>query len=137
MNRMKVRNLIPYLIGGGLCGGSCYIPNTRHCYRVLLAFVIPFGNGDKKSTSILQHFYINLSAFLYFHICLGQYSNCCLNIANPLHYSIGILGLIVGKPLGIYLLAFLAVSAGYVTSRLNLENGHWRRIFWVELGQYS
>jgi Na+/H+ antiporter NhaA len=56
---------------------------------------------------------------------------------KPLHYSIGILGLIVGKPLGIYLLAFLAVSAGYVTSRLNLENGHWRRIFWVELGQYS
>jgi NhaA family Na+:H+ antiporter len=39
------------------------------------------------------------------------------NIAETLsqHYSIGIaLGLIVGKPLGIYLFSFLAVSAGYV-----------------------
>src|SRR6478735_6943 len=57
LNRLKVRNLIPYLLGG--------IPMWYFMQQsgvhptitgVLLAFAIPFGNGDEKSTSyILQH----------------------------------------------------------------------------------
>jgi NhaA family Na+:H+ antiporter len=84
---------------------------------VLLAFVIPFGNGDKDSTSsVLQHFlhkpvgFLILSSFALANTAIVS-SNIGETIAQ--HYSIGIaLGLIVGKPLGIYLFSLLAVSLG-------------------------
>ena len=57
-NRLKVRNLIPFLLGGFamwyfMLNSGVHATITG----VLLAFAIPFGNGDEKSTSyILQHF---------------------------------------------------------------------------------
>ena len=75
---------------------------------VLLAFAIPFGNGDEKSSSyILQHFLHKPVAFVILPIFALANTAIVLegDISTVLtqNYSIGIaLGLIVGKPLGIF-----------------------------------
>ncbi len=119
MNRLKVRNLIPYLIGG-VAMWYFMLNSGVHATitGVLLAFAIPFGNGDEKSTSyILQHFlhkpvaFIILPVFALANTAIALSSNIGETLTQ--HYSLGIaLGLIVGKPLGIFLLSFLAVTFG-------------------------
>lgn len=120
LNRLKVRNLIPYLIGGVIMWWFMLHSGIHATVTgVLLAFVIPFGNGDKKSTSYqLQSFLHKPVGF--FILPLFALANTAIvisgNIGETLaqHYSLGIaLGLIVGKPLGIFLFSFLAVSAGF------------------------
>jgi NhaA family Na+:H+ antiporter len=119
MNRLKVKNLIVYLVGG-VAMWYFMLNSGVHATitGVLLAFVIPFGNGDEKSGSyILQHFLHKPVAFII--LPLFALANTAIvlssNIGETLtqHYSIGIaLGLIVGKPLGIFLLSFVAVKLG-------------------------
>ena len=85
---------------------------------VLLAFVIPFGNGDEKSPSYkLQHFLHKPVAFIIMPIfalantgiALTGYWTEGLVTSN----SLGIFtGLFVGKPLGIALFSFLAIKIG-------------------------
>jgi len=117
LNRMKVRSVIPYLIGGFamwyfMLNSGVHATITG----VLLAFAIPFGSSDEKSTSyVLQHFLHKPVAF--FILPLFALANTAIifsgNLAQTLseNYSLGIaLGLIVGKPLGIFILTYLAVS---------------------------
>lgn len=118
-NRLKIRNLIPYLIGG-IAMWYFMLNSGVHATitGVLLAFAIPFGNADEKSTSyILQHFLHKPVAFIILPIFALANTAIILNgnIGQTLteNYSLGIaLGLIVGKPLGIFLLTFLAVIFG-------------------------
>ncbi len=118
-NRLKVRNLIPYLIGG-LAMWYFMLNSGVHATitGVLLAFAIPFSNGDEKSTSyILQHSLHKPVAFIILPIF--ALANTAFVLSSDIgqtltqDYSIGIaLGLIVGKPLGIFLFTFLAVTFG-------------------------
>jgi NhaA family Na+:H+ antiporter len=119
LNRLKVRNLIPYLIGGVVMWYFMLNSGVHATITgVLLAFAIPFGNGNKKSTSfILQHFLHKPVAFIILPIF--ALANTAIILSSNMgeilteHYSIGIaLGLIVGKPLGIFALSFLAVQVG-------------------------
>jgi NhaA family Na+:H+ antiporter len=119
LNRMKIKSLIPYIIGGVIMWWFMLHSGIHATVTgVLLAFVIPFGNGDKNSTSsILQHFlhkpvgFLILPLFALANTAIVISSNIGETIAQ--NYSIGIaLGLIVGKPLGIYLFSLLAVSVG-------------------------
>ena len=119
LNRLKVRNLIPYLIGGILMWYFMLHSGVHATITgVLLAFAVPFGNGDKKSTSyILQHLLHKPVAF--FILPLFALANTAISINGDLgeivtqHYSIGIAtGLIVGKPLGIFALSLLVVRMG-------------------------
>jgi NhaA family Na+:H+ antiporter len=85
---------------------------------VLLAFAVPFGNGDEKSTSyILQHFLHKPVAFIILPIF--ALANTAILLSSDIgetltqNYSIGIaVGLIAGKPVGIFLVTFLAVTFG-------------------------
>jgi NhaA family Na+:H+ antiporter len=136
-NRMKVRNLIPYLIGG-VAMWYFMLHSGVHATitGVLLAFAIPFGNGDTKSTSfILQHFLHKPVAFIILPIFAlantaivfsGDISQT-LTENNSLAIS---LGLIVGKPIGIFLLTFLAVTFGLCKLPTDLK---WKSIFGVGL----
>jgi Na+:H+ antiporter, NhaA family len=119
LNRRKVHNLIPYLIGGGLMWYFMLNSGVHATITgVLLAFVIPFGDGGKNTSSYrLQHFLHKPVAFLI--LPLFAMANTCIAISGDWHEglshenSIGILlGLVIGKPLGIYLFSFLAVAVG-------------------------
>jgi NhaA family Na+:H+ antiporter len=98
---------------------------------VLVAFAIPFGNGDEKSTSyILQDFLHYPVAF--FILPLFALANTCIPLGNHLipsllhANSIGIiLGLVIGKPLGIVLFSLLGVGIGLCTLPSDLK---WKNI---------
>jgi NhaA family Na+:H+ antiporter len=99
---------------------------------VLLAFAIPFGNGNSKSPShILERFLHKPVGFLI--LPLFALSNTAINISGDLaqtlseNYSLGIaLGLIIGKPLGIFAMSFLAVKIGICKLPYDLN---WKAIF--------
>lgn len=119
LNRLKVRNLIPYLIGGVFMWYFMLHSGVHATISgVLLAFAIPFGNGDEKSTSyVLQHFLHWPVAF----IILPIFAFANTAIAFPVdwtsglmaHNSIGVfVGLVLGKPLGVFAFTLLAVTLG-------------------------
>ena len=115
----KVKNLIPYLIGGVIMWYFMLNSGVHATITgVLLAFAIPFGNGGEKSTSyILQHFLHKPVAFIILPIFALANTAIVMsgNISDILteNYSLGIaLGLIIGKPLGIFLITFIAVKVG-------------------------
>jgi NhaA family Na+:H+ antiporter len=118
-NRMKIRNLFPYLLGG-IAMWIFMSKSGIHATitGVLLAFVVPFGKGGKRSPSyILQHYlhkpvaFIILPVFALANTAIIIGANWVDNFSEP--YSLGILtGLIIGKPLGIGLFSFIAVILG-------------------------
>jgi Na+:H+ antiporter, NhaA family len=116
-NRLKIRNLLFYLLPGVVMW-YCMLQSGVHATvsGVLLAFSIPFGNGDEKSASyLLQHYLHKPVAFVI--LPLFALANTGIVFATGWQYrlvsknSIGILlGLIVGKPLGVLLFSFAAVK---------------------------
>lgn len=135
LNRLKVRNLIPYLIGGIFMWYFMLHSGVHATITgVLLAFAIPFGNGNKKSTSyVLQHYLHKPVAF--FILPLFALANTAISLNGDLgeilteHYSIGIAtGLIVGKPLGIFAVSLLAVKLGVCKLPSDLN---WKSILGV------
>ncbi|HJS01384.1 MAG TPA: Na+/H+ antiporter NhaA [Flavobacterium sp.] len=131
LNRMKVNSLIPYLIGGAIMWYFMLNSGIHATITgVLIAFVIPFQDGSKESISYkLQHFLHKPVGFII--LPLFALANTAIVLGSDivetlsLHYSMGImLGLVVGKPLGIALFSFLAVSIGLcrLPSDLNWKN---------------
>jgi NhaA family Na+:H+ antiporter len=119
LNRLKIYNLIPYLIGGAVMWYFMLNSGVHATITgVILAFAIPFGDGGEKSPSyILQHFLHKPVAFLI--LPLFAVANTCIAIGGDwseglLHAnSLGIItGLLIGKPLGIWLLSFIGVGLG-------------------------
>ncbi len=119
LNRMKVNNLIPYLIGGVFMWYFMLHSGIHATITgVLLAFVIPFGDGSKSNISYqLQHYLHKPVAFLI--LPLFALANTCISIGDNWYSnlidnsSLGIIiGLVIGKPLGIVLVSFIAVSLG-------------------------
>lgn len=135
LNRLKVRNLIPYLIGG-IAMWYFMLNSGVHATitGVLLAFAIPFGNGNEKSTSyILQHFLHKPVAFII--LPLFALANTAIILNSDWHealhynYTMGIAaGLIIGKPIGIWLFSYLSVTLkiGQLPEDLN-----WNTLFGV------
>ena len=133
LNRLKVNALFPYLIGGILMWYFMLNSGIHATITgVLLAFVIPFGDGNKENISFkLQHFLHNPVAFVI--LPLFALANTCIVINSNWYEglthtnSIGIiLGLIIGKPLGIWLLSYLGVTLGLCVLPKKLQ---WKNIF--------
>ncbi|MFH6986275.1 Na+/H+ antiporter NhaA [Flavobacterium collinsii] len=131
LNRMKVQNLIPYLIGGVIMWYFMLNSGVHATITgVILAFVIPFGNGDENSTSYkLQHFLHKPVAF--FILPLFAVANTCIAIQSDWHEGLNhpntygiILGLVIGKPLGILLFSAIGVSLGLCSLPKNLKWAH-------------
>lgn len=135
LNRLKIHNLIPYLIGG-LAMWYFMMQSGIHATitGILLAFAIPFGNGKRQSSSyILQHYLHKPVAFIILplfaiantNISLGSNWTDALTELN----SLGILfGLIVGKPLGIFIFSFIGVGLGFCVLPKDLK---WQHIIGV------
>jgi NhaA family Na+:H+ antiporter len=135
LGRLKVNNLIPYLIGGVIMWYFMLHSGVHATITgVLLAFAIPFGKGGKKSTSyILQHFLHKPVAFIILPVF--ALANTAIVLSSDIgstltqNYSLGIaLGLIVGKPLGIFALTFVAVKLGICQLPSDLN---WKSIIGV------
>jgi len=129
----KVRNLFPYMIGG-VAMWYFMLHSGVHATiaGVLLAFAIPFGDGGEKSTSyLLQHFLHQPVAFII--LPLFALANTCIPVEsgwqqNLLHVSSAgiILGLVVGKPVGIWLFSYLSSKAGICKLPQAVK---WKHIF--------
>ena len=98
---------------------------------VLLAFVIPFGNGGKKTVSYsIQHFLHKPVAFVI--LPLFAIANTCIALGNDWFSGLGetnsmgiIAGLVIGKPLGIWLFSFIGVGLGLCALPADLK---WKNI---------
>ena len=132
LNKMKVHNLLPYLIGGGVMWYFMLHSGIHATITgVLLAFAIPFGDGKEKSPSYrLQHFLHKPVAF--FILPLFALANTCIAIGSGWQTglehsnSMGILaGLVIGKPLGIWLFSFIGVGLGLCVLPSDLK---WKNI---------
>ncbi|MBS1761365.1 MAG: Na+/H+ antiporter NhaA [Bacteroidetes bacterium] len=119
LNRLKVFNFIPYLIGG-IAAWYFMLHSGVHATitGVILAFVIPFGSGSSNSLSYkLQHFLHTPVNFII--LPLFALANTAIIIVpdwyNGLfeNYALGIFGgLVIGKPVGIVLFSILIIKSG-------------------------
>lgn len=132
LNRLKVTSLVPYLLGGTVMWYFMLHSGVHATITgVLLAFVIPFGKGDEKSTSyVLQQFLHKPVAFIILPIFALTNTAITLggNTASILteHYSLGVAaGLVLGKPIGIFLFTFLAAAVGICKLPTDLQ---WKHI---------
>ncbi len=132
LNRMKIHNLIPYLVGGVVMWYFMLHSGIHATISgVLLAFAIPFGGGGEKSPSyILQHFLHKPVAFIILPLFALANTGIVLG-SGWLHSlassnSLGIfLGLILGKPLGICLFSLIGVGLGICVLPADLK---WKHI---------
>lgn len=135
MNRMKFRITWVYLLLGMVMWYFMYRSGVHATITgVLLAFAIPFGIGDEQSVSFrLQHrlhlpvalLIVPLFALANTAIPLSGFQLTNLLSAN----SVGImLGLFVGKPLGIMLFSLAGIVLGICSLPEDLKRRH---LFWV------
>lgn len=133
MNKFKIFNLSLYLIIGVVMWYFMFHSGVHATITgVLLAFAIPFNKGEKTAPSyILQDFlhepvaYFILPVFALANTAIDLSSNFSEVITEP--FSLGIaFGLIVGKPVGIFLFSYLSVSIGLCKKPGDLQ---WKNIF--------
>jgi NhaA family Na+:H+ antiporter len=131
LNRIKIYKIWLYLILGSVMWICLYQTGIHPTITgVLLAFAIPFGSGDEKSPSyILQH---NLHKAVAFVILpLFALANTAIlfppsfleSVTNTNSYGI-ILGLLVGKPLGIFVFSIIGVVAGLCSIPKEIAKKH-------------
>jgi len=135
IKKMGVKSLVPYLLGG-LVMWFCMLKSGVHATiaGVLLAFTIPFSvhEDDEESPSHkLEHFlhkpvaFIILPIFALANTGIVIGTDAMQNLAEV--NSTGIIaGLFLGKPIGITLLSFMAVSLGICRLPLDLN---WKHVF--------
>lgn len=135
MGYKKVYVLYPYLIGGAIMW-YCMLLSGIHATitGVLLAFAIPFAEEQKLSYR-LQHFlhkpvaFIILPIFALTNTCISIDANWYESLMEP--NSIGILlGLLIGKPIGILISCFIAIKFKICSLP---ENITWNHIIGVGL----
>ena len=130
-NKLKIKNLLIYIIGG-IAMWYFMLNSGVHATitGVLLAFTIPFGDGNPKTaSSILQHFLHKPVAYII--LPLFALANTAIIINSNIHetliqnYNLGIaLGLVIGKPLGIFFFSLLALKLGIcaLPNHVNLKS---------------
>jgi Na+:H+ antiporter, NhaA family len=132
LNRLKVRNLFFYILPG-IVMWYCFLKSGVHATiaGVLLAFVIPFHNDDDTNVSYhLQHFlhkpvaFIIVPIFALVNTAILIPSNIVESLSTTNSLGI-ILGLAVGKLIGIFSLPYLLVKGGL--ARLQ-EGITWRNL---------
>lgn len=133
LNRLNVRSLIPYLIGGVVMWYFMLHSGVHATITgVLLAFAIPFRKikGRPSPSNTLEHFLHKPVAFVI--LPLFALANTAIILSGDTFgaltesYSRVAAGLIIGKPLGILLLTYLATKLGLC----KLPSGlNWKHIF--------
>jgi NhaA family Na+:H+ antiporter len=117
LNRLKVHRIFIYIIPG-IVLWYCMLQSGVHATitGILLAFALPFGNGDENSCSYrVQHFLHKPVAFIILPVfALANTGVVFIRGWNDQlisRNSLGIMfGLLIGKPIGILLFAYIAVK---------------------------
>lgn len=135
LNKSKVRNILVYIIGGIIMWVFMLHSGIHPTITgVMLAFAIPFHDGGEQSPSYkIQHFLHKPVAFII--LPLFALANTAIVITGSIQdastepYIIGImLGLIIGKPLGIWLFSRLGTKLKLCELPSDLR---WKDIFGV------
>jgi NhaA family Na+:H+ antiporter len=134
-NRFKINYLLLYIIGG-IAMWYFMLQSGIHATLagILLAFVIPFNKNDTKSLSHQIEHWLHKPVSLII-LPLFALANTAIVFGAGWHSqlissgSIGIFaGLVIGKPLGILLFGFIAVSLGITTLPENLK---WKHVLGI------
>ena len=131
LNRLRVRSLLPYLLGGAAMWWLTLQSGVHPTLAgIALAFVIPFGRAHSSASHVLEKALQWPVAFLILPVF--AFANTGLQItpqslpalfSHP--YSFGIIiSLLLGKPVGITLAAWLAVLTRICTLPHPLRWGH-------------
>lgn len=136
INRLfRVMNLFPYLVGGALMWYLMLKSGVHATIAgVLLAFTVPFTHKEDDETSPshrLEHFLHKPVAFIILPIFALANTGIVFGggvlPSLSTNNSLGIVsGLLVGKPIGITLLSFAAVSIGVCRLPRDLN---WKHVF--------
>ncbi|QQR88053.1 MAG: Na+/H+ antiporter NhaA [Flavobacteriales bacterium] len=131
MNRMRVHRIAPYLLLGVVMW-YCMLRSGVHATLagVLLAFAIPFGNGDDRSPSYkLQHVlhrpvaYLVMPIFALANTCIALGADPFGPLLQP--NALGIMaGLVIGKPLGVVLFCAIGIATGLCVLPADVRMGH-------------
>lgn len=137
LNRLRMHLVWIYLVLGLVMWFFMYRSGVHATITgVLVAFAIPFGNGDERSPSYhLQHVLHKPVAF--FILPLFALANIAIAIPGTWMEDLGssnslgiMLGLLVGKPAGIFLFAMLSVMAGLSKLPFGVRKVH---LLWIGL----
>jgi NhaA family Na+:H+ antiporter len=133
MNRKKVSRLIFYFVPGALLWLCVYKAGIHPTIAgVLLAFVIPFGKGEPDSPSHRLESRLHIPvAYIILPLFAIANTGIIISSADFKHMlsqnSLGIIaGLLIGKPVGIFLFSYLGVKTGLCSM---FEDLKWRHIF--------
>jgi NhaA family Na+:H+ antiporter len=135
LNAFRVMSLVPYLLGGALMWFLMLKSGVHATITgVLLAFAIPFSaqaEDEKSPSHRLEHFLHKPVAFIILPIFALANTGVVIDSGWQKELlstnGAGIIGgLVLGKPLGITLLSFVAVTIGVCRLPADLK---WRHIF--------
>ncbi len=135
LNKFKINFLIFYIIGG-IAMWYFMLHSGVHSTLagILLAFAIPFGKGEKTSLSYKLQDWLHKPVSLII-LPLFALANTAIvfgkgwdtGLAEP--GSLGIFaGLIVGKPLGVFLFSFIAVATGICALPAGMK---WKQVLGI------
>lgn len=137
LNRLRIRNLFFYIIPG-IIMWYCFLKSGVHATiaGVLLAFVIPFHKDNDENVSYhLQHFlhkpvaFIIVPIFALVNTAIFIPSNIINSLASANSLGI-IIGLAIGKLIGIFTFPFLLVKFGIAQLQ---EDITWRNLVGIGL----
>lgn len=131
LKSLKVKNLIPYLIGGAVMWYFMLNSGIHATITgVLLAFAIPFSKDGKESPSMVLEHLLN-KPVVFVILPLFAMANTCLVIDNgwtdsfSTHASLGIMaGLVLGKPIGIFLFSVIGTALGLCSLPKDIKRKH-------------
>ena len=131
LNQVKVYRIWLYLIIGVVMWFCMYRSGIHATITgVLLAFAIPFGKGDEDSISYrlqrklhLPVAFIILPLFALANTAITIPTGILNDLSTPNSYGI-ICGLLIGKPVGVFLFSILGIAIGWCTLPEGLKKRH-------------
>lgn len=139
MNRLKVRRLLPYLVLGALLWFFVLQSGVHATLAgVALALCIPLGGPEEEARSPLLFLEEKLHYWVAFAIVpIFGFANAGVslsgismeNLVDPVPLGVA-LGLFIGKQIGVFLAAVLAIRAGLAVLP---EGSNWRQLYGVAI----
>lgn len=131
LNRAGVRSLVPYLLLGSILWIAVLKSGVHATVAgVLLAFVIPATRRDGSSPLVrLEHglhpwtVYLIVPVFALANAGVRVVGDAGVSFANPVTLGV-MVGLMVGKPLGILGMAWVAIRMGWADRPAGVTWGH-------------